>query len=196
MDTRRCITYDPDTDYYERDRNGDSGCRGRRPVENYPPSGSGGQNYLPYGGSNGGYYDYRRGDNRRNGYYYGSGGDYYDAYGGSGGNSAYYPNDHNAGSKLCKGCQEKDYGYDYRKPFPNTNSYDDRRPPSGGGSLYDDRRPSSGGGSLYDDRRPSSGGGSLYDDRYRPYFGDSQKHGGNYRSDNIIWDILCFYKAK
>lgn len=179
MDTRRCVTYDPDTDYYERDRNGDSGCRGRRPGGNYPSPGSG---YLPYGGSSGGYYDYRRGDNRRNGYY-GGGGDYYDAYGGSGGNNAYYQNDYYSGSKACKGCQEKDYGYDYRKPFPNTNWYDDRRPPSGGGSLYDDRR-------------PPSGGGSLYDDRYRPYSGDSQKQGGNYRSDNIIWDILCFYKAK
>lgn len=176
MDTRRCVTYDPETDYYERDRNGDSGCRSRRPsTGSYLPSGGGGgQNYLPFGGSSGGggggYYDTRRGDSRPDVYYNGGGGGYYDGYGGSGGNSAYYPNDYYSGSKSCKGCQEANYGYDYRRPFPSTNWYDNRRPPSAGGSSYNDR--------------------------YRPYSGESQKHGGNYRSDNIIWDILCFYKAK
>lgn len=158
MDSRRCVIYDPETDYYERDRNGDSGCRGRQTVGSYLPPGSSSHNYLPYGG----YYDYRRGDN---GYYYGSGNDYYDAYGSNRGSNDYYPNNYYSGSKSCKGCQ--DYDYDYRKPFINTNWYNDRRSSSAGHNVG-----------------------------YRPYLGDSQKHGGNYHSDNIIWDILCFYKAK
>lgn len=187
MDTRRCVAYDPETDYYERDRNGDSGCRARRPPGNYYPSSSGGQNYLPYGDSAGtGYYDYRRGGNRQNVYYYGGGGgDRYDDYGSNGGVSGSYPGNYYSESNPCKGCQDRDYGYNYQKPA-NPTWYDDRRLPSAGGSLYEDRyRPSYG-----ESQRPS------YGETQRPSYGESQKHGGNYRSDNIIWDILCFYKAK
>lgn len=176
MDTRRCVLYDSDADYYERDRNGDSRCGQRRFGSSVPSGGGGGGggggNYYPYnGGSAGGYYDYNRGDNRRYDYY-GGGGNYYDSYGGSGtSGSGYYQNDYNYDSKpSCKGCQDKSYGYDYRRPVPNTGVYEDRRQPSRGGSSYDDQ--------------------------YRPYPGDSNKYGGNYPSSNIIWDILCFYKAK
>lgn len=197
MDTRRCVTYDPEADYYERDRNGVSGCGRSRPGS-YPPSGSagsgsylppggsagggsylrpggsvGGGNYLPPAGSAGGYYDYNRGDNRRYDYYHGGNGGYYDGYSGGGSDnsgSGYYQNDNYYGSKPCKGCRDKDYAYDNRRPYPNTDAYDDRRPPSAGGGAYDGR--------------------------YRPYSEDTRKYGGNYPSGNIIWDVLCFYRAK